>query len=104
GVDESAQSIAEHFEEYPDVDIITGTDNINLVPGDAQVVFRDEFISEHVASITQENLDAIGTTAYEADGSVYPVLTILISSLRELDLLVDGHTDIASAAKNIGLD
>jgi hypothetical protein len=92
-----------HFDRYPDIPVITGTDNLGIVPSGADVSFIDALDADRVRAATEESLDVVHDD-FDSGGPVVPYVTVIRSGLQQLDMLVDGHTDLTTAAKNVGLD
>ena len=100
----SPELLTEHLHRYPDIPhVITGTDNIGHVPDGLDPLFLDSLNSDQLHHTTAEALD-IGHNDFHAGGPTIPVITVIRSSLKEIGLLADGHTDLTTAAKHVGLD
>ncbi len=56
-----------------------------------------------LGSASEVSLDPTDFTDFDISGHI-PIITIAISSFRELDLLLDSKTDALTSLKNIGLD
>lgn len=92
-----------HFDRYPDIPVVTGADNIGVIPDGADVSFIDSLDADQIHAATEESLDVVHDD-FDAGGPVVPYITMIRSSLQQIGLLVDGHTDLTTAAKNVGLD
>jgi gas vesicle protein len=111
-------SVYEHFQKYPDIPVIVNYDVQNLpdyaVPIDSSnwvdqilnwspehpILVDNALSSETVNEHTHQAIDGImGNIDFHI-----PFITVALSSIREIELLYKGHTDILTSAKNIGLD
>jgi uncharacterized membrane protein len=99
----TSDTFSHHFEKYPDIPIVTGPDNLDIVPGGMDVSFIDSLDADQIRAATEQSMDIVHDD-FHSGGSTIPAMTVIMASLREIGLLVDGHTNISSAAKNIGLD
>lgn len=114
-------SIYEHFEKYPDIPVIVNydlggnLDNALIIDPTSGLDQLDnfEFLNHDDLIITDVGLDNDAvlnhvTNATEAiDGNFdfhFPFITLALSSFREIKLLINNHTEIITAAKNIALD
>ncbi len=90
------QALAEH----PEFHIIT--DPVTAHALDHAVGLQD-LAPDHLEAVTEHTLQ--GADALANAGSFhFPIVTAIRSSIREIGLLSDGHTDVESALKNAGLD
>ena len=98
-----ASGLRAHYEKYPDIPVVTGTDNIDLVPEGLDATFLASLDRFDVREATEDGLDAIHSD-FDSGGAVIPYITAFRSSLEQIGLLVDGRTDLTTAAKNVGYD
>lgn len=119
-----ASSLKEHFASYPDIPALipgdaanipenainigteAGLDEFNqaMEDGVQNIVAFDPGVSgSEIMSQTEEATDFL-TGAGDIFDAFIPVVTLGFSSFREVKLLFNEHTNLASAAKNIGLD
>jgi len=99
----TAETFGDHFEKYPDIPVVTGTDNIDIVPDGADVSFLDALDADQVHAATEGSLEIIHDD-FDAGEPVIPYVTAIRSSLEQVGLMVEGHTNLTTAAKNVGLD
>jgi len=99
----TAQTFSEHFEKYPGIPVITGTDNIDNVAEGADVLFVEELEANAIREATGETLDIVHEDMHTG-GPTIPYVTAIVAGLREIGLLLEGHTDIKTAGKHIALD
>ena len=119
-----ANSLSQHFNEYPDIPVIipgdatnipedainigseAGIEELNqaLSDGTENIIAVDPTLSgQDIMSHTEEATD-FATGAVDAVDSFIPFITVGISGSREFKLLREGHTTIVDSAKNFGLD
>jgi len=96
-------NIHNHFEKYPDIPVVTAPEHAADFSDNGMVAGLDGLDVEHLHGPMEHTLDVIHNDLH-AGGPTIPVVTSIRSGLRELGLLVGGRTDLASAAKNAGLD
>jgi uncharacterized membrane-anchored protein YhcB (DUF1043 family) len=114
-------SIYKHFREYPEISVITH-DGVERLPGDVlsldpsqgigqladlsigdvegRIVIDPDLSYDAIVSQTESATDAILGNV----GGHIPLITLGLSSFRELKLLSKKDTDIANSFKNVGLD
>jgi len=114
-------SLYQHFEKYPYIPVIAnadidghvdtalhidpshGIDQLHLLHGvqpDNAVILDGDLNHDAVVSQVHDATDAItGHIEFHI-----PLITLTLSSFREVRLLSKNHTDIATSFKNIGLD
>ncbi|HHW08876.1 MAG TPA: hypothetical protein GXX29_02740 [Firmicutes bacterium] len=95
--------IMEHFDKYPDIDVITSPDLAAELPAELQdkVIPLTELDHEHLTSKITETLEGVEGVDFDVE---IPVITFLVSGWRELKLNYKGYTDLLTSLKNIGLD
>ncbi len=99
----TAKTFRTHFERYPDTPVVTGPDNLEIVPDGADVSFVDSLDADQIHAATEESLDFVHDD-FSTGGPIVPYITVIRSSLQQIGLLAGGHTDLTAAAKNVGLD
>lgn len=75
-----------------------------LDSGRDRMVFADHALSVEAIHGQVEQADALIAGAHETFHGHLPYITLALSGIREFDLLFQGKTDFASAAKNAALD
>ncbi|KOY51696.1 hypothetical protein [Polaribacter dokdonensis] len=119
-----ANSLSQHFNNYPDIPVIipgdvanipenainvgseAGVEELNkaLIEGQENLIVVDPSISgEQIMSQTEQATDFL-SGAVDVFETYVPVITAGLSSFREIDLITKGHTSLLNASKNIGLD
>ena len=119
-----ANSLSQHFNEYPDIPVIipgdaanipedainigseAGLEQLNqaLSDGTENIIAVDPNLSgEAIMSHTEQATD-FATGAVDAADVFFPYITAAMSTIREMKILGEGHTSISNSAKNIGLD
>lgn len=99
---ESLESIRQHLLHNADIPVVTGPENADHLHH-GMVYGIDVLDNSHLHHSTEQTLDSLHHDMH-VGRPVIPTITVLRSGLRELGLLVEGRTDLQSAAKNIGLD
>ncbi|MGZ5230963.1 MAG: hypothetical protein ACXWC3_13110 [Burkholderiales bacterium] len=90
------QALAAH----PEFHIIT--DPVTAHALDHAVGLQD-LAPDHLDAVTQHTMQGADALAH-AGSFHFPVVTAIVSSVREIDLLSAGSTDMTTALKNAGLD
>lgn len=118
-VQDAAAAARAHFSSYPDTPIIVPGDAAHI-PADAlhfdpsagfdtaavganshQVIVDVALSHAEVADQTQTALDVLADPGAHAH---FPWVTAAVSTFRESKLYLKGNTDLARAAKNVGVD
>lgn len=117
---EDFHSLAEHFDNYPDIPVLLPSDTLDIpdnalhiIPNDGvdqllqwdgqSALINEGLVHDSAYETIQDSFDA--ANQYEsAQGLDIPTVTLLLSSIREVKLLAESHTDFITSAKNIGLD
>lgn len=100
GVD--PEHIARHFQQYPDIGVITSPELAAHFPDHAdQILALPELSNPALEQATQQTVEGIGELGWDFH---LPVITLAVSGLRELNLLASGKTDVPSSLRNIALD
>ncbi|GJQ22119.1 MAG: hypothetical protein HBSIN02_24740 [Bacteroidia bacterium] len=97
------QAILDHFEKNPDIPVITTPEMASHFPDNPMVTSLPEL--DHGA--IKDSIHGTMNTIEHGDftgGLHFPIITGLLSSYREIDLLLSGRTNIASALVNAGFD
>ncbi|GEL07625.1 hypothetical protein [Salisediminibacterium halotolerans] len=100
---ETPQVIANHFETYPDIPVITNEDLGTAYEGYDNVMVLDDISAEKIHEMAHDSLtsiDQIDSTM----GAGIPVVSLIMSSYREVKLHSQNKTDFGSSMKNVGLD
>lgn len=94
--------IGEHLDRHPDVPVITNVEN------KAYAAERAGVYVDHALSHAQTKEDVVNTIHaldhIDAFSIHLPIITMLVSSVREGGLLLRGDTDPATAAKHVLMD
>jgi hypothetical protein len=118
-VQDAASAASSHFAKYPDLPIIVPGDAAHI-PSDAlyfdpskgmsldaigshhhQVIVDTALSHADVAEQTHNAIDVVSDPGVHAH---FPWVTAAVSGFREAKLLAKGHTDLARASKNVGVD
>lgn len=113
-------SIKEHFDKYPDIGVISNhdvdgidTDLLSFDPSkgmDAALDLDNIEKGQHLVDMGLDHDAVLSQTDSAADAVTgnldghFPVITLVMSSIREIKILKKGNTDLLNSAKNIGLD
>lgn len=118
-VGDAATAAHAHFADYPDIPIIVPSDAAHIPPdalhfdpgagldaaaiaGHDHLVIVDAALSHaEMAGQTDHALDVVSDPGPHLH---FPWFTAALSSAREAQLLIKGHTDLARAAKNVFVD
>lgn len=118
-VKDAASAASSHFSKYPDMPIIVPGDAAHI-PSDAlyfdpsigmsldaigshhhQVIVDTALSHADVSEQTHNALDVVSDPGVHAH---FPWVTAAVSGFREAKLMAKGHTDLARASKNVGVD
>ncbi|WP_322526849.1 hypothetical protein [Marinococcus luteus] len=100
---QSPEVIAEHFEKYPDIPVITNADLGAHYEGYDNVMVLDDVSAETIQEIAGESLNAVNQLD-STMGAGIPVVSLIISTYREVKLHNQNKTDLGASVKNVGLD
>ncbi|MET3683077.1 putative membrane protein [Alkalibacillus flavidus] len=102
---ESPSVIAEHFEKYPDVPVVTSSTLGEQFQANEHVMSFDELDPASIHETTHDSLSSIGDlNSADAMGGGIPLVSLAMSSVREIKLHSQGKTDMGSSMKNVSLD
>lgn len=85
------------------IPIVTNIGLANKFDNQENILGLEELSSEYMHSNTENSLEGISDLG-DATGAGIPLVTLALSGYREFKLLIDGKTELANSAKNIGLD
>ncbi|MBO8140904.1 MAG: hypothetical protein H0Z37_01815 [Firmicutes bacterium] len=98
----TASHIEQHFQEYPDIGVVTSPELAAQFPEYAdQIIALPELSNENLVEAVEETVS--GVTGVDWDFP-FPVVTAVYSGIRELDLLLSGDTELGTSLRNLGLD
>ncbi|MBO8140928.1 MAG: hypothetical protein H0Z37_01945 [Firmicutes bacterium] len=99
----TAEHVARHLAEHPDIPVVTSPELAAQFPDEAdRIIALPELDNEALEAIRDESLDnLVEAGEWEA---VFPVVTAVAAGGRELVLWLSGDTDLLSAVRNAGLD
>lgn len=100
---QSPEVIAEHFEKYPDIPVVTNADLGAHYEGYDNVMVLDDVSAETIQEMAGESLNAVDRLD-STMGVGIPVVSLIMSSYREVKLHNQNKTDLGSSVKNVGLD
>ena len=125
-VKDAASHIRDHFATDPDVPVIVNADaehipadamHINSATGEGladmhralesgsdHLVIADHGLLRDQIHDQVQHADTLLTGSHSAVHPHFPIVTIALSGVREVGLLLDGKTDLTTAAKNAALD
>lgn len=100
---QSPKVIAAHFEKYPDIPVVTNADLGAYYEGYDNVMVLDDVSAEAIHEMAEGSLNAVDQLD-STMGVGIPVVSLIMSSFREVKLHSQKKTDLGSSVKNIGLD
>lgn len=98
----SGSIVSEHFEKYPDIPVITGTDLAGHFPDHINLMGIPQLDHANIDQVTNNTLEGVHDIG--SIGLHVPYITLAFSGLRELDLLRKGVTNMETSLKHIMLD
>ncbi|WP_411953994.1 hypothetical protein ACKXGF_12250 [Alkalibacillus sp. S2W] len=102
---ESPSVIAEHFEQYPDIPVLTDSTMGEHFTANEEVMSLIELDPAVIQEMAHDSLWSIGELdSVDVMGGGIPLVSLVMSSAREVKLHIQDKTDVGSSMKNVGLD
>lgn len=100
---ESPSVITNHFENNPDIPVVTSDTLASEFQNDVQIQGFSELDPAFIEQTTSDSLHAIDNLG-DHMGAGIPIATAVLSGFREFGLLSSGKTDLEHSIFNAGLD
>jgi hypothetical protein len=94
--------IREHLEKYPDIPVIANSEMGIYFVGNENVIIDPELSHDEIAAAVRHTLDGVDTL--DAAPTHIPLVTLVLSCIKESSLLLDQKTDIRTAGKHVLCD